>query len=100
MLHQVHTGIITFEHTYIIEILTTRETVKSRQRIIVISLRHHILVILKNITGTGIECHLVFQETGRVTDSEIIAVVSTVGQYIGGVGSRSRQIRLILLVTG
>ena len=89
-----------FEVLYQRKVVSPREEISGNQRIGILSLIGHIPVVLKNITGTHIQFHLIIQETGRIAESKIITVIPVVRNHPRRINGCRREEGLILVRTG
>lgn len=84
----------------IFEAFTTREQIESREWRHIRTLGNHILVILNDIVGTGIQGKLVIQEVNRIAERKVVTVIIVIRQNTCSVGGSYREITLALVSTG
>ena len=99
LFHELRTLVVTFETAVEVEVLAPREEVGRDQRVRVDALVGHVLVLLVDVAGRGIQTQLVVQEVGGVAEGEVIAVVFVVGDDPVGIDCRSREIGLVAVRT-
>ena len=71
-------GVITLVKADVLPVVTTREEVRTYQRVIVGTLVGHVTVVLQDVAGAEIQRHAVVQEGGGVTHREIVTIVTVI----------------------
>ena len=98
--HVAANGVPALVEADFVEVVAAREEVEGRQRVVVLTLRYLVLVVLDDEACTEVEGQLVLGELGGVAGREVVAVVLGLGDDVGGVGRRYRDVGLVLLRAG
>ena len=91
-------GVVAFIHLHIRPVVAAREEVSRHQRVGVDALIDHVAVFLDNVAGTQIEVHLVLEERRGIAESEVVTVVTVVGNDTARIDGAGRSIGLAALV--
>ena len=82
------------------EVVTGGEQIDRHQRIVVLALADHVLLLDGGEHVTQVERHAVVEETGGVAHAHVVAVVVVAVDDSVGIGGTERQIGLVLFGTG
>ena len=99
LLHEFGAGIIAFEFLVNREILAARKEIGRDQRVRIYALIGHVLVLLIDIAGAGVEPQFIFQEVRGVAESKVVAIVFVVGDDAVGIDRCGGKIGLVLVRT-
>ena len=97
---EIAARIVALEIAQLAEIVTCGKQVDRHQRIVVLALTDHVLLLDSGEHIAQVERHAVVKETGGVAHTDVIAVVVVAVDDALGIGGAERQISLVLVAAG
>ena len=96
---EVAVGIITFEILYSIPVGAGREKINRYQRIEILALSYHVLLLDVGEHVVEVKGHLVVEQRGGIANGQVVAVIIVVVDNASGCHAASRKISEVFLVS-